>query len=265
MGDLPHLAHANDRLTTRRAIPAARRRSLAQNGQVAVTKSSSEPAPLEATKGKSGARSGALLAAATGASIVAAYVFLLLAGRILGSEAYGSLAALLGLLTIVQLPAGALQMAVSREISRRVATGDADGAGRLARGTQRAALIATAPLLAVALALASPLAHLLHIHSVGLVVLALLALSTPLVFPLALGVLQGLQRFPALAVLYVFPWLVRLVVLAIAYAAGYRLGGAVFATLVGAFAATALALVFIRQRLQGAGALPRSELRTFVR
>jgi len=214
---------------------------------------------------ESGARSGALLAAATAVSIVAAYVFLLLAGRILGSEDYGSLAALLGLLTIVLLPAGALQMAVSREISRRVATGDADGAGRLARGTLHAALIATAPLLAVALALASPLAHLLHIHSVALVVLALLTLSTTLVFPLALGVLQGLQRFPALAVLYVFPWLVRLLVFAIAYAAGYRLGGAVFATLVGAIAATALALVFIRERLQGAGTLPRSELQTFVR
>ena len=75
----------------------------------------------------SGARSGALLAAATAASIVAAYVFLLAAGRILGSEEYGSLAALLGLLAIVLIPAGALQMAVSREVSRREASGDVAG------------------------------------------------------------------------------------------------------------------------------------------
>ena len=67
---------------------------------------------------RSGARSGALLAVATAVSIVAAYVFLLLAGRILGSEDYGSLAALLGVLTIVLIPAGALQLAVSREVSR---------------------------------------------------------------------------------------------------------------------------------------------------
>jgi O-antigen/teichoic acid export membrane protein len=213
----------------------------------------------------SGARSGALLAAATAASIVAAYVFLLAAGRILGSEDYGSLAALLGLLSIVLIPAGALQMAVSREVSRRVATGDPSGASRLARGTFRAALLATAPLLILALALAKPLSHVLHIDSVAVVVLAVLSLSTALVFPVAMGVLQGLQRFPALGTLYVLPWLVRLVVLAIAAAAGYRLGGAIFATLLGAIAATALALGLIRQPLQGVGTLSRAELRTFLR
>jgi O-antigen/teichoic acid export membrane protein len=212
----------------------------------------------------SGARSGALLAAATAASIVAAYVFLLAAGRILGSEDYGSLAALLGVLTIVLIPAGALQMAVSREVSRRVATGDPRGAGRLARGVLRAAGIATAPLLFVALALAAPLSHVLHIDSLGIVVLAVLALSTALVFPLALGVLQGLQRFPAVATLYVFPWVVRLVVLAAAAGAGYRLGGAIFATLVGALAATALAFLLIRQPLRVEGGLSRPELLTFL-
>jgi O-antigen/teichoic acid export membrane protein len=238
---------------------------LAQNGLVAVTKFPPEPAPLEAATGKSGARSGALLAAASGASIVLAYVFLLAAGRILGSEDYGSLAALLGLLAIVLIPAGALQMAVSREVSRSVATGNPAGAARLARGTLRVALIGTAPLLAVALALAKPLAHVLHIHSVAMVVLAVLSLSTALVFPLAMGVLQGQQRFFDLATLYVLPWLVRLVILGVAAAAGYRLGGAIFATLAGALAATALALMLIRGPLRGVDALPRPELVTFLR
>src|SRR5213593_1573148 len=117
----------------------------------------------------SGARSGVVLGVASGASIVAAYVFLLAAGRILGSEDYGSLAALLGLLAVVLLPAGALQMAVSREISRRVAAGDSNGAAALARTTVRLSLIATVPLVALAFALAVPFRHLLHIHSVGLV------------------------------------------------------------------------------------------------
>src|SRR5439155_7002203 len=112
------------------------------------------------------------LGVASGASIVAAYVFLLAAGRILGSEDYGSLAALLGVLAVVLIPAGALQMAVAREISRRVASADAAGAARLAHGTLRISLLATVPLVAVALALAAPLAHLLHIHSVAFVVLA---------------------------------------------------------------------------------------------
>src|SRR5207249_6686172 len=62
-----------------------------------------------------------------------------------------------------------------------------------------------------------------------------------------------------------FPWLTRLIVLAVAAAAGYRLGGAIFATLVGAVASTALALALIREPLSGAGALPRSEILTFLR
>jgi O-antigen/teichoic acid export membrane protein len=216
-------------------------------------------------RSQSGARSGAQLAVATAVSIVAAYVFLLAAGRILGSEDYGSLAALLGVLTIVLIPAGALQMAVSREVSRRVATGDPAGAARLARGALRAAAVATVPLLAIALLLAPLLSNILNIHSVPIVVLAVLALSTALVFPVALGVLQGQQRFPALGGLYVLPWLVRLAVLGIAAAAGYRLGGAIFATLAGAVAATALALFLIRKPLRGAAALPRAELATFLR
>jgi O-antigen/teichoic acid export membrane protein len=213
----------------------------------------------------SGARSGALLALATAASIVAAYVFLLAAGRLLGSEDYGSLAALLGFLAIVLIPAGALQMAVSREVSRSIATGDSAAVARLAHGVLRASLIATVPLMVVVLALAKPLAHLLHIDSVAIVVTALLSLSTALVFPFAMGVLQGLQRFTALGMLYIFPWLVRLVVLGIAAAAGYRLGGAAAATLVGAVAATALALLLIRGTLRGAAKLPRAELMTFLR
>ena len=223
------------------------------------------PAQPEQAAQQSGVRSGAMLAVANAASIVAAYVFLLAAGRMLGSEDYGSLAALLGLLAIVLLPAGALQLGVSREVARRIATGDSAAAGRLARGTLRAAVIATLPLLVIALALAKPLAHLLHIDSVAIVALAILSLSTALVFPLALGVLQGLQRFRALATMFVFPWLVRLVTLGIAAAAGYRLGGAVFATLVGAVAATVLALLLIREPLRDAAPLSRPELMTFLR
>ena len=213
----------------------------------------------------SGARSGALLAAATSASIVGAYVFLLAAGRLLGSDDYGSLAALLGLLATVLIPAQALQMAISREVSRRKSSGDSGGAARVARGALRASLIATVPLLAVALALAAPLSRLLHIDSVPIVVVALLTLSTALVFPLAIGVLQGHQRFAAVATLYVFPWLVRLVLLGVLAAAGARLGGALVATLVGALAATAVAVLLIREPLRGVGRLSRPELVTFLR
>jgi hypothetical protein len=79
-----------------------------------------------------------------------------------------------------------------------------------------------------------------------------------------MGVLQGQQRFLPLSSLYVIPWVVRLVVLGIAAAAGYRLGGAVFAALAGALVSMAVAYGLIREGLRGADVLPRAELRTFL-
>ncbi len=212
----------------------------------------------------SGARSGALLAAATAVSILAAYVFLLAAGRILGTEAYGSFAALLGLLTIILIPAGALQMAVSREVSRSLAMGDERSAARLAHGTLRAFTVATVPLVVVMVALAPVLSSVLKIDSTPAVVIAVLSLSTALVYPVAMGVLQGEQRFVPLASLYIIPWVVRVVVLGIAATAGARLGGAVFATLAGAVVSMAVAYALIRPQIRGAERLSRAELGRFL-
>jgi O-antigen/teichoic acid export membrane protein len=231
---------------------------------VATTQTPAAVVREDAGPRQSGARSGALLAAATAVSILAAYGFLLGAGRILGTEDYGSFAALLGLLTIILLPAGALQMAVSREISRSLATGDERGVRRLARGTLRAFAVATVPLVVLMVALSPALSSLLKIHSTPVVVIAVLSLSTALVYPVTMGVLQGEQRFVPLASLYVIPWVVRLVVLGIAAAAGARLGGAVLAALAGALVAMAVAYALIRPGLRGAEKLSSNDLRTFL-
>jgi O-antigen/teichoic acid export membrane protein len=230
-----------------------------------VSQTVAPTAPPVMRPAASGVRSGALLAVASGLSIVANYAFLLAAGRILGSAAYGSLAALLGLLSIVVLPATALQFAVSRDISRRVAAGDDGSADRFARATMRLSVLATIPLVVVALALAAPMSAVLHIHSVGVVALMDAGLATALVFPVAQGVLQGRQRFHALAALYLAPFAVRLTVLAVAAAAGFRLGGAVLATVLGLVGATALALALVREPLRAGARGPRPSLAAFLR
>src|SRR5919199_1491703 len=98
---------------------------------VVSTPPRAELAPPVVVAERSGVRSGALLAAASGASILANYVFLLAAGRILG--------------------------------------GDAEGAARFAHGTLIAAGVATVPLVVLALALVAPLKDLLNIGSTGAV------------------------------------------------------------------------------------------------
>ena len=213
----------------------------------------------------SGARSGALLAVASGVAIGLNYVFLLAAGRILGSEHYGALAALLGLLTVVLLPAGAVQLAVSREISRQLAVGAEGAAEAFAWATFRLGLTATAPLVALALVLALPLNEALNIGSTGAVLLTTAALATAFAFPIAMGVLQGYQRFHAVAAMYVVPFAVRLVLLTLAAFAGFLLGGAVFAIMAAAFVGALVAVALVRETLERGARATRPALGPFLR
>jgi O-antigen/teichoic acid export membrane protein len=120
-------------------------------------------------------------------------------------------------------------------------------------------------LLGVALLLAVPLDHILHINSVGIVIVTDLALGTALVYPAALGVLQGAQRFHALAAIYVLPFVFRLALLAAAASAGYRLGGAVVATVAASIVGMLGALALIRAPLRHGSSLPRPDLHAFLR
>ena len=160
---------------------------------------STTEAPVAATPvpapSRSGARSAALLGVASLAAIVANYLFLLIAGRVLGSADYGALAALLGALTVVLLPTGAVQLAVSREVSRRVASGERADADAFSYATFRLSLLVTLPALAVAFLLVVPVRELLGIDSTAAVATAAAGVAAMFVLPVALGVLQGYQRF----------------------------------------------------------------------
>jgi O-antigen/teichoic acid export membrane protein len=214
---------------------------------------------------RSGARSGALIA---GASLVATglnYLFLLAAGRRLGSEDYGALAALLGLLTVVLLPTGGLQLAVSREVSRRVALGDATGADAFSRATVRLGLLLTLPVLAIGLLLVIPLRELLDIESTGAVAIAMCGLMVALAYPITTGILQGFQRFGAVAGLIVAPFALRIAALIVATWGGLRLGGVVFAAVAGGIAATAIAVWLVKEPVVRGAVAAAPDLKPFLR
>ena len=193
------------------------------------------------------------------------YVFLLVAGRTLGSHDYGSLAALLGVLTVVLLPTGAIQLAVSREIARQDATGDREGANAFAWATFRLSLLATVPLLAVALLLVVPVDALLDIGSTSTVAIAASGLAIAFALPVALGVLQGQQRFSALAFLSVLPFALRLLVFVGLAALGFRLGGAVYAAVAAGIFTAAVAATLIEQPLRRGARAVRPALGPFLR
>jgi O-antigen/teichoic acid export membrane protein len=206
-----------------------------------------------------------VLGAASVVAIGLNYVFLLAAGRLLGSEDYGALAALLGLLTLVLLPTGAIQLAVSRDVARHLAVGERDEADAFGRATLRLALVATVPIVALGLVLAIPLGRALHIESRGVVLLTAAGLVGALTSPIAMGVLQGYQRFGAVAGMQVFPSALRLGLLGLAALVGLSLGGAVLATVLAGLAGAGLALALVREPLVRGARLARPALGPFLR
>ena len=126
-----------------------------------------------------------------------------------------------------------MQLAVSREVSRQLAVGEQQEADAFARAALRLGLIVTAPLVALGLVLVIPLRELLNVESTAAVALAMAGLVAAVALPISMGVLQGYQRFHAIAALYVLPFALRLALLALVISLGYGLGGAVFAAVAG--------------------------------
>jgi O-antigen/teichoic acid export membrane protein len=212
----------------------------------------------------SGSRSGLVLGAASVGGIVLNYLFLLASGRLLGTDEYGELAAIIGVLTVVLLPTSALQMATSREVSRLLAIGDAEGARAFARAVLRLAVIATGPLVALFYIVLVPLADVLAIDSSTALAIAGASLATTFALPTLLGVIQGEQRFVVLGLATFVPFAVRLAVLIVVAAIGVTVAGAALAILASAAAALVVAIAGSR----GAIARARShlpDLRPFLR
>lgn len=222
-------------------------------------RASRSPAPASAVRG------GAVLGVAAGASIALNYAFLLAAGRILGSEDYGELAALLGLLTVVLLPSGALQMAVSREVSRLEVGGSPGGSADFTRALGVASLVATLPIVALFYVVMVPLQDVIGIDSTLAIALAGVALVATFLYPTTLGVLQGHQRFVALAVSSLLPFAVRLGALAVLAGLGAALGGAVGAIVVSSIAGLGVAAALARRHVHGRSTGERPSLRPFLR
>ncbi|MFN8224470.1 MAG: hypothetical protein U0R50_14620 [Gaiellales bacterium] len=179
--------------------------------------------PEVAARLSSGSRGGLLVGASALAGIAFNYVFLLGAGRLLGKADYGEFAAIGGLLTVLLIPAGALQMAVSREVSRLVAVGETDRAQAFSVRVVLVTAAATVPLVVGFIAFSGPIASLISIDREGLLAVSGLSLVATLLAPVALGIVQGTQRLGALAIVSFAPFATRVGVLSVAAVA--RAGG----------------------------------------
>src|SRR4051794_18866403 len=187
------------------------------------------------------------LAAAVMAANFIALAYTIVFARVLHSDGYGSLAALVSTFLILSVPGSALQMTVAREVSRGVAAGEAHPAAGV-WGWLR-----TLGLITIVASIVSVLCRSLIAHAVGVADLpwaasaAIPAGCLWLILSVQRGALQGLQRYKLVGFSLVGEAMMRLLAGLILVGVGAGVTGAFLGTAVSlAIVSAALALPLLR-------------------
>ena len=154
--------------------------------------------------------SAIVFAGSMGANI-AGWLYHLFVGRILGTEGYGELAALLSLFYILNVPSGVIQTILVKFFSVLKATNEQGQAKRLIRiATTKVFLVGGIGMLIV-LVFSRGIASFLHIESLWYVVWLYLIFATFIVSIVNGSAIQGFQLFTASSVLTTLGMTLRLV------------------------------------------------------
>ncbi len=163
------------------------------------------------------------------------YVFTLIMSHLLGVEAFGEVAAMISLLTIVAVPSSALAMLMTREVAFRNAAGT-DEVRNLFLFLRKHILTAAFGFWVLFLAIAPLLSYFLHIPYILFAVFSLL-FPFSIAGALQTGTLQGLQEFFTLSKLNILGAVIKLAIAILLVLAGFSVLGVITA-LVCAQAAT---------------------------
>src|SRR3954467_5250778 len=197
--------------------------------------------------GRSDPARAAGLAAAVMAANFIALAYTIVFARVLHSDGYGSLAALVSTFLILSVPGSALQMTVAREVSRGVAAGEDHPAAGV-WGWLR-----TLGLITLVASIGSVLCRSLIAHAVGVADLPWAASAAVpagclwLILSVQRGALQGLQRYKLVGFSLVGEAMMRLLGGLALFALGAGVTGAFLGTTVSlAVVAAALTLPLLR-------------------
>ncbi|HEY4889531.1 MAG TPA: oligosaccharide flippase family protein [Candidatus Dormibacteraeota bacterium] len=183
---------------------------------------------------------------------VGGFVYHAIAGRVLGPASYGQVAFLIAVYAVGTAPALILVVVLARYTATLAARGDSGVRSLLGR---TARLVAIPCLLAVLLTtlLARRVAAFEHLGST--IPIVILGFSIALIWQVAIprGILQGLQRFPALSLNLSVELIVRTVVVFALLKAGYAVSGAMAAVFVGLAACFVLGLYTLRDSFKHVG------------
>jgi O-antigen/teichoic acid export membrane protein len=181
------------------------------------------------------------MGAAVIAQNVLALVFTIIFARVLGASGYGSLAVLVSAYIILMVPGSALQIAVAREVSGERAAGLPNvGAG--VRQWLRRLAVATVVVSLVAIPLRSVIGAIINVDDLWGAAAVPLTAMLWVILCVERGVLQGFQRYRAVALSIVGEATSRIVFALLLVAVGLDVTGAFLGAAL-AFLAVALVLL----------------------
>ena len=192
---------------------------------------------------------------------IGGFVYHAIAGRALGPATYGQVAFLIAVYAVGTAPALILVVVLARYTATLAARGDAGLATLLTRTARLVAIPCLVAVLMTAL-LARPIAAFEHLGST--IPILILGFSIALIWQVAIprGILQGLQRFPALSLNLSLELVVRTVAVVLLLKAGYAVSGAMAAVLIGLAFSFVLGLYTLRDHFKRVGA--RVQLRVMA-
>ncbi|MFI5282646.1 MAG: oligosaccharide flippase family protein [Candidatus Dormibacterales bacterium] len=187
---------------------------------------------------------------------VGGFVYHAIAGRVLGPETYGQVAFLIAVYAVGTAPALILIVVLARYTATLSAKGEAGVRSLLGRTVRLVAIPCLLAVLATAL-LARPVASFEHLRST--IPILILGISIALVWQVAIprGILQGLQRFPALSLNLSLELVIRTAAVFALLEAGYAVSGAMAAVLAGLLVCFVLGLYSLRDHFRRSGARVR--------
>ena len=196
-------------------------------------------------------REEGLLVVVIGLGNVANFIFHIYMSRNLGTDGYGTLSALVGLLYVLAIPTLTIQASLAQFIASKAALDDVAGARAIfIGGARRVGLLALAGTVAVAVA-APVLQSYLHLADTRLIWLFALLTGLTIVGPAFWGGLQGLRLFRALGGTLLASMTAKCVLGIALVMMGGAVAGALWGLILAAAAGIGIATVCMREAFRG--------------
>ncbi len=176
-----------------------------------------------------------------------AYLFHIIAGRMLGPLEYGVFGALMSLFLLVTMPTSALASAVAKFTSRFHSENDIGKIVALRRKIQKEVLFVVGVLLVFIILFSKSIATYLNIESSLSIIIVGISIAGASFLPINIGVLQGMKKFKVLSWNGIIEAATRLVLLVVFLYFGYGVNGAILVYGLASFVAFLLVFPFLKE------------------